>query len=80
MGVDSDAESALDLISRLARQFPRCGICAVSRSHDGQRILRRIRPGAKEFVTLPTDKEELITLLRSAAGRARSSRSGPGPA
>ena len=46
VGVDSDTDRALDLISRLSRQAPRCGICAVSRSNDGQLVLRAIRAGA----------------------------------
>ncbi len=68
VGVDSDTERALDLISRMARQLPRCGICAVSRSHDGQLILSAIRAGAKEFLTLPAELDELITRLQAAAG------------
>lgn len=68
VGMDSDTDSALDLINRLARQVPRCGICAVSRSSDGQLILRAIRAGAKEFLTLPVQLNELVTGLRSATG------------
>lgn len=68
VGVDSDTQHALELIGRMARQLPRCGICAVSRSHDGQLILSAIRAGAKEFLTLPAELDELITRLQSAAG------------
>ena len=67
VGVDSDTPRALDLIARVARQFPGCGICAVSRSHDGQLILRAIRAGAKEFVTLPAQAGR--TDHSAAAGR-----------
>jgi len=70
VGVDSDTEPALDLIGRLARRSPGCGVCAVSRSHDGQLILRAIRAGAKEFLTLPVQVDELIIRLQSAAGVA----------
>ena len=59
VGVDSDTDRALDLIHRLSRQTPRCGVCAVSRSNDGQLVLRAIRAGAKEFLTLPVSNREL---------------------
>ncbi len=68
VGVDSDTDRALDLIHRLARQA-RCGVCAVSRSNDGQLVLRAIRAGAKEFLTLPVTSRELDAALRSASGR-----------
>lgn len=79
VGVDSDTEPALDLIARLARRSPGCGVCAVSRSHDGQLILRAIRAGAKEFLTLPVQVDELITRLRSAAGAAAAPSPRPRP-
>jgi len=68
VGLDSEPDRALDLIHRLARQS-RCGVCAVSRSNDGQLVLRAIRAGAKEFVTLPVTARELYAALRSASGR-----------
>lgn len=69
VGIDSDTDRALDLIHRLSRQSPRCGVCAVSRSNDGQLVLRAIRAGAKEFLTLPVSHRELSTALRSACVR-----------
>jgi pilus assembly protein CpaE len=69
VGVDSDTERALELIARLSRQAAGYGVCAVSRSNDGQRVLRAIRAGAKEFLTLPATGREVLTALRSAAAR-----------
>jgi pilus assembly protein CpaE len=77
VGVDSDTDRALDLICRLSRQTPRCGICAVSRSNDGQLVLRAIRAGAKEFLTLPVSTRELSTALRAACVREEARGSGP---
>jgi pilus assembly protein CpaE len=77
VGVDSDTDRALDLISRLSRQTPRCGICAVSRSNDGQLVLRAIRAGAKEFLTLPVSTRELSTALRAACVREEAQGSRP---
>ncbi len=77
VGVDSDTDRALDLIHRLSRHAPRCGVCAVSRSNDGQLVLRAIRAGAKEFLTLPVSSRELSTALRSAFVRDEVSGSRP---
>ena len=77
VGVDSDTDRALDLIHRLSRQSPRCGVCAVSRSNDGQLVLRAIRAGAKEFLTLPVSNRELSTALRSACVREEAHGSRP---
>lgn len=68
--VDADTERALELVTRLARQG-QCGVCAVSRFDDGQRVLRAIRAGAHEFLTLPIPPRELRSLLRSAAARGQ---------
>ncbi len=77
VGVDSDTDRALDLIHRLSRHSPRCGVCAVSRSNDGQLVLRAIRAGAKEFLTLPVSNRELSTALRSACVREETHGSRP---
>jgi pilus assembly protein CpaE len=77
VGVDSDTDRALDLIHRLSRQSPRCGVCAISRSNDGQLVLRAIRAGAKEFLTLPVSNRELSTALRSARVRDEAQGSRP---
>lgn len=69
VGVDSDTERALELVARLSRQGAGCGVCAVSRSNDGQRVLRAIRAGAKEFLTLPASGRELMGALRSVGVR-----------
>jgi len=74
VGVDSDTERALELIARLSRQAADCGVCAVSRSNDGQRVLRAMRAGAKEFLTLPASGRELMTALRSACVGERAQR------
>ena len=68
VGIDTDTDKALALIAELSRQSPGCAVCAVSRSDDGQLILRAIRAGAKEFLTLPIQAEDLSTTLRTLAG------------
>ena len=76
VGLDSDTDCALDLVARLSRQTSGCGVCAVSRSNDGQRVLRAIRAGAKEFLTWPATGRELLAAVRSAS----AAEEGQGPA
>jgi pilus assembly protein CpaE len=82
VGLDADPEKALDLIERLRSEVPNCAMLVVSRSTDGQLILRSIRAGAKEFLTLPLGVEDLLNALSRISdqkfggqgGKTRSSR------
>jgi pilus assembly protein CpaE len=67
VGIDTDTDRALALIAELSRRTPASEVCAVSRSNDGQLILRAIRAGAREFLTLPIQVEDLLTTLRALA-------------
>jgi pilus assembly protein CpaE len=68
VGIDSSTRESLEFIGKLSQQSPGCGICAVSHSHEGQLILRAIRAGAKEFLSLPVNLEDLLTTLNSLGG------------
>lgn len=59
VSLDSNSEQALELITRITRESPKTVLLAASASSDGQMILRAIRSGAKEFLTLPLESEEL---------------------
>src|SRR5437867_339543 len=72
VSLDSDQERALQLIQTLAATYPQLDIVAGSCRTDGQFILQVIRSGAKEFVGLPVQFEEMLGALE----RLRSSRSG----
>jgi pilus assembly protein CpaE len=75
VGIDADTDQALALIAELSREHRDCSVCAVSRSSDGPLILRAVRAGAKEFVTLPVQTDDLLTTLRClAATDARTGR------
>jgi pilus assembly protein CpaE len=63
VGLDADPEKALDLVTRLRSEVPNCAMLVVSRSTDGQLILRAMRAGAKEFLNLPLGVEELLDAL-----------------
>lgn len=61
--IDSDADKAIGLLEKLRIDAPDCAMLAVSASSDGQQILRTIRAGAREFLTLPVSLEELMAAL-----------------
>jgi pilus assembly protein CpaE len=63
LNIDSDSEKALRLIERLRADTPSCDLIVVSKSTDGSMILRAMRAGAKEFLTLPINLEELAQAL-----------------
>ncbi len=77
VNIDSDKESAINLIVRLRQEIPRCGIVVISGCSEGQTILRVMRAGAREFVNAPVEVQELVAALErvcesgSAAGSGR---------
>lgn len=58
--MDSDSEQAFDLIQQMTQQSPNVVVLPASKQHDTSVILRVIRAGAREFLTLPTRPEELL--------------------
>lgn len=65
--LDSDPNRSLQLISHLATEFTQTAILAVSGRNDGPFILQTLRSGAKEFLQLPLQLEDLLTALDRAA-------------
>lgn len=63
VSVDHDAEKALQLIRDLQQTAPDCSILVVSRSADGQLILKAMRAGAKEFLAHPLQVEDLVASI-----------------
>ena len=63
VSLDGNVERGLGLIERLRNSHPKCNLFAISKSTDGQLILKTIRAGAKEFLTSPVDVEELYAAL-----------------
>jgi pilus assembly protein CpaE len=61
--LDSDPNRSLQLIHLLANEFPQVVILAVSGRTDGPFILQTLRTGAKEFLQLPLQLEDLLTVL-----------------
>lgn len=67
ISLDSDENKAIALLERMRTDAPDCSMLAVSSSTDGQLILRAIRAGAKEFLTLPASLEEMMSSLNRIA-------------
>lgn len=63
INIDGSVERALALIERLRSAHPKCHLFAISKSTDGQLILKAIRAGAKEFLTSPVEVEDLYAAL-----------------
>src|SRR5271167_4531427 len=74
VALDDDPDRALDLVSKLSETASNCAVLVTSSSNDGQLILRSMRAGAKEFVTLPVKIDDLLAAL----GRISERRNGPG--
>jgi pilus assembly protein CpaE len=62
--LDADQAKAIQLIGQLSAEAPEIAILAASAKNDGQAILQALRNGAKEFLTLPVQLEELLTALQ----------------
>lgn len=67
IALDADSTKAIALLERMRTDAPDCAILAVSATSDGQLILRAMRAGAKEFLTLPATLEEMMSALSRIA-------------
>lgn len=63
VSLDSDPEKATQLIQRISQEAPETAILAASESTDGHLILKTIRAGAREFLTLPLSSDDLAEAL-----------------
>jgi pilus assembly protein CpaE len=75
VAIDADLEKACKAIERLAQEMPDVAILAISKRDDGQAILKALRAGAKEFLTMPFGVDTLSEALKKLekAGRAQNS-------
>lgn len=63
VAIDRDPDQAIALIERLATDVPECVLLVVSSSNDGPLILRTLRAGAREFLSLPLTPSDFDTAL-----------------
>ncbi len=73
VALDPDPQQAVDLIATIARALPDAAVLPASRGSDSALILRAIRAGAREFLTLPADPSEILEIAgRLLRGRGES--------
>ena len=70
ISLDTDIEKSLLVIQQINRESPATSILVSSSNTDGQLILRVIRAGAQEYLTVPINADDLI----AAVNRVRRSR------
>lgn len=63
VAIDRDPAQAIAMIERLAADVPECVLLVVSSSNDGPLILRALRAGAREFLSLPLTPADVDTAL-----------------
>jgi pilus assembly protein CpaE len=75
--VDDDIEPSVELVQTISAALPGVALLPAASDHDAGLILRLIRGGAREFLPLPTTRDELGDALRRICPRAQSKASGP---
>jgi pilus assembly protein CpaE len=71
IALDHDPQPAIELIGAVTKANPHAAVLPASRNSDSALILRAIRAGAREFLTLPTDPVEVHEIIgRLLQGRA----------
>jgi pilus assembly protein CpaE len=71
--LDQDTNQAVELIQKLAQSNPGTVVLPASRCADSGLILKAMRAGAREFLTLPAEQTELLdTISRLVRGRSDS--------
>jgi pilus assembly protein CpaE len=63
VALDSNTTASIELVRKVAIEFPDTILLVTSSRADGQLILGSMRAGAKEFLTLPITVEELGAAL-----------------
>src|SRR5271166_244011 len=73
VALDSEPVQAIELIAGMAQALPNAVVLPASASCDSTLILKSIRAGAREFLTLPTEASELMEIIaRLFRGRGDS--------
>ena len=77
--LDHNPSQAIEFIQVMSQADPNAVILPASRTSDSTLILRAIRAGAREFLTLPTEPGELLeTINRILRGRLETQKSQDG--
>lgn len=68
VNVDSNAQSAIDLVGTITRNAPQCAVLVISSSQEGSLILQVMRHGAREFLNMPLQLDDFIAALDRIRG------------
>jgi pilus assembly protein CpaE len=82
VNVDEDPAQSVNLISSLVQNMPNVAVLPASRIRDSSLILRVVRAGAREFLTLPASEADLldtINRLICRKGEAKETTAVKGP-
>lgn len=63
ISLDSDPTKGLALVAKVSQELPSCSVLVISSSTEGSLILRAMRNGAKEFLSLPLKLEDFLAAL-----------------
>jgi pilus assembly protein CpaE len=63
VNIDEDQSQAVNLIATIVQNSPGVAVLPASGVRDSSIILRVIRAGAREFLTLPTDPDEVVSTI-----------------
>jgi pilus assembly protein CpaE len=82
VNVDEDAAQSVNLIGTLVQNLPNVAVLPASRIRDSSLILRVVRAGAREFLTLPASDEDVLETInrlicRKGESREASTTKGP---
>ena len=69
VAIDDDPEQAVSLIQTIAQNYPKAVVLPASRSLDSSIILRVIRSGAREFLSLPPQSAEVLETVNRLFNR-----------
>ena len=69
INIDEDPAQAVSLVATIAQNMPSVAVLPASRVRDSSIILRVIRAGAREFLTLPTSADELLESINHLFNR-----------
>ena len=77
VNIDEDPAQAVSLVATIAQNLPGIAVLPASRVRDSSIILRVIRAGAREFLTLPTTADALLESINHLFHRRDESASTP---
>jgi pilus assembly protein CpaE len=69
--MDGDARAALSLMQEINRTLPATQVFGLSRDDTTENIVKAMRAGATEFLSLPVDSTQLLTALIKATALRR---------